>query len=92
MTILFIIGAVSLYEISYALAELDCIIEPHKTVEVSSATTGVLASVLVDRGEQVKKGQLLARLQSGVEEASVNLAEIQANSKVSILENRHVMS
>ena len=88
IVIVFIISALNLYKTGYALAELDCVIEPHKTVEVSSATTGVLASVLVDRGERVKKGQLLARLQSGVEEASVKLAEIQANSQVSILEKQ----
>ncbi|MCP4702377.1 MAG: efflux RND transporter periplasmic adaptor subunit [Gammaproteobacteria bacterium] len=68
--------------------KLDCVIEPHKVVEVSSAAAGVLASVLVDRDDPVKKGQLLARLQSGVEEAGVKLAEMRAKSKVTIQEKQ----
>ena len=54
-----------------AAAEYDCILEPHQTVNVGSASDGVLEKVLVDRGDNVEKGQLLARLTTGVEEASI---------------------
>jgi len=74
--------------VRHPLDELDCIIEPQNVVEVSSATAGLLESVLVERGDIVKKGQLLARLQSGVEEANVKLAEMRANSEENIMEKQ----
>lgn len=53
--------------------ELDCIIEPYLVVNVGSEVPGVLEKVEVDRGSIVKKGQILARLQSKVEQANVDL-------------------
>ena len=40
--------------------DLDCVIDPYKTVELSSSVQGVLEEVLVKRGDTVKKGQVLA--------------------------------
>ena len=54
-----------------ASESLECLIEPRVTVEFGSHTPGVLEEVLVDRGDHIKKGQVLARLKSGVEEAVV---------------------
>jgi len=54
-------------------AELDCIIEPYLVVNVGSEVPGVIETVDVDRGDFVKKGQILARLQSKVEQANVEL-------------------
>jgi len=70
-----------------ALAEnevLDCVIEPSKLIEVSSQVRGVLETVYVDRGDFVKKGQLIAKLMSGVEKASVRLAKDRAKMNVDI--------
>lgn len=57
---------------------LDCVVEPRMTVELSSPVPGVLEEVLVERGDVVGKGQVLARLKSGVEEAGVRLARAQS--------------
>jgi len=57
---------------------LDCVIEPHMTVELSSPVPGVLDEILVERGDHVAKFQVLAKLRSGVEEANVKLARTQA--------------
>jgi RND family efflux transporter MFP subunit len=54
--------------------ELDCLIEPHMQVELSSAVPGVLETVSVDRGDLIEKGQVLARLKDDVENATVELA------------------
>jgi len=51
--------------------ELNCLIEPHTTVTVSTPVDGIVASVNVDRGDLVKAGQVLARLESSVQEAEV---------------------
>ncbi|MBA3030331.1 MAG: efflux RND transporter periplasmic adaptor subunit [Desulfobacteraceae bacterium] len=55
--------------------ELEGIIEPSEVVAVSSPVPGVLSEVLVERGDFVKKGQVLVRLVSGVEQAAVKLAQ-----------------
>ncbi|MDJ0834253.1 MAG: efflux RND transporter periplasmic adaptor subunit [Gammaproteobacteria bacterium] len=55
--------------------ELECILEPNKEIEISAAVSGVLSEVLVQRGEKVNRGQLLARLVSGPERAAVELAQ-----------------
>ncbi len=50
---------------------LECMIEPRITVEFRSQSPGILEEVLVDRGDHIKKGQIIARLKYGVEEAVV---------------------
>lgn len=67
--------------------DLDCVIEPYRTVELSSPVQGVLEEVLVKRGDLVKKGQVLARLKSGVEKSGVVLAKARAESMTEIKVN-----
>ena len=54
---------------------LECLLEPSMVVNVGSSVDGVLEEVLVDRGDYVRKGQVVARLQSGVEAAAAKLSE-----------------
>jgi len=78
---------IALMSSNMALAEneaLDCVIEPSKLIEVSSQVRGVLETIYVDRGDFVKKGQLIAKLMSGVEKASVQLARDRAKMDVDI--------
>jgi len=77
-----------------SLEGLDCVIEPYKTVELSSPVQGVLDEVLVKRGDSVKKGQVLARLKSGVERAGVNLAKARAESvtEIKVTRERYELS
>lgn len=58
---------------------LDCVIEPHDVVEISSPVQGILEAVNVERGDTVKKGQVVAKLQSGIEEANVRLTKARAD-------------
>jgi RND family efflux transporter MFP subunit len=67
------------------LRDADCIIEPRMVVEVGTSVEGVIESIAVDRGDAVKKGQILATLESGVEKASVELARQQAQEDAQIL-------
>lgn len=57
---------------------LDCIVTPSVTIEVSSPVPGTLAEVAVDRSDFVKQGQVIARLNSEVERAVVELARAKA--------------
>ncbi len=66
------------------MSDFDCVIEPFMTVELSTSIRGTLEDVSVKRGDLVKKGQVVARLRSGVEKAGVELAKAQAQSKTQI--------
>ncbi len=58
----------------------DCIMEPAQRVKVSTSVTGVLAEVNVERGDEVKAGQTIGKLDTTVEQANLDLAQTQANS------------
>lgn len=58
--------------------QLNCRIEPSVVVEMSSPVEGVISEVLVDKNDVIKKGTVLARLDAGVESATVALRQMQA--------------
>ena len=58
--------------------EFDCIIEPSKTVDVRAASEGLIEKIWVDRGDMVKKDQVLVTLDSGVERAATESARDSA--------------
>ena len=62
----------------------DCLIEPKMTVMVGAATQGVIHSVDVERNDQVERGQLLATLESKVEQAALAHARVRARMKSEI--------
>lgn len=56
------------------LPPFDGLLEPKEVVEYSSQVSGILEEVAVERGDWVKRGQVLARLKAGIEQAAVNVA------------------
>lgn len=58
-------------------ASLPCIIEPTEKVELGSAVIGILKTISVERGDSVKKGQVIASLAAEVERKSVDLASLR---------------
>ena len=52
--------------------------EPYKIITVSAAEPGVLAELLVEEGAQVKKNQVLARLDIAVLSAELEIARAEA--------------
>ena len=62
----------------------DCLIQPTQVLKLGTPVPGLLNEVLVDRGATVKKGDVLARLESTVETASVELARARAENRSSI--------
>lgn len=64
--------------------DLDCLIQPQEVVNLSSPVEGVLEKVYVDRGAIVKKGQVVAQLDSSLENATVTLARARATVEASI--------
>ena len=60
------------------MPEFDCVVDPNMTVELSSAVDGVVESMQVQKGDHVKKGQVVARLDAGPQVAAVEYARTRA--------------
>lgn len=65
----------------FDLQSFDCLIEPRQLIEVGSSVTGVIEAVHVDRSDFVEAGQVLAEIESKVEQAAVELARMRADMK-----------
>jgi RND family efflux transporter MFP subunit len=61
-------------------ASFDCVIEPSLTLKLGSPLASILDTVEVDRGDFVKQGQVVARLESAVDQAQVAVNEARAAS------------
>ena len=75
----------------YALAQdnsdsqrYDCVIGPKSIVDLGTAEEGVITQVLVERGQVVKVGDVIAELNSELETLQVKLRKLRANNKVEI--------
>ncbi len=66
------VGAVS--PASGDASPIECLIEPHATIRLSTPVEGQIETVAVDRGDRVKAGQVVATLESGVQRAHHELA------------------
>lgn len=63
-----------------AEASFDCVLNPALTLKLGSSVSGIIDTVEVDRGDLVKKGQVVAHLQSAVEAAEVALDKAKAEN------------
>jgi len=66
------------------LSDLDCVVEPSAIVELGAAVPGLLGETHHDRSDFVAAGTLMARLESGVEEVAVAIAEHVAGNGTAI--------
>lgn len=65
-------------------APLACLILPARVAELGSAVIGVVESIEVERGDVVKKGQVLVHLRAEVERASTAVARSRAQSEAEL--------
>ena len=61
------------------LPPFEGLIEPREVVDFGSPVPGILEKVMVERGDRVRVGQVLARLRSGVEAAALRTAEAKVD-------------
>lgn len=64
-----------------AAQPLACLIEPQRVAEIGSQVIGVVDSLLVERGDRVAKGQVIAVLRADVERAAVGVAQSRADAE-----------
>lgn len=62
----------------------DCVIEPRSLVKLGSADEGILQKITVERGDIVKKGTVVAKLDSELQALTVALAKLRAARDVEI--------
>ena len=60
---------------------LACVIQPIRTADIGTQVAGVVASIEVERGDSVNKGQVLARMRAEVEQATSSAAHTRASSE-----------
>jgi RND family efflux transporter MFP subunit len=65
-------------------ATFDCVIEASLNVKLGSPVASIIADVAVDRGDAVKRGQVVAHMESAVEEAVVAYNKARADSTAEI--------
>ncbi len=70
--------------LSHAAQPLGCLIEAERITDVGSPVVGIIDKVMVERGEAVKKGQILAILRAPVERATLSVASSRAQSNAEL--------
>lgn len=73
---------------AWAAGDYACLIEPKQVLKLAAPVTGVVNAVLVDRGDRVAKGQLVATLDYEVEEAAALIAQVRASNDTAIRSGR----
>jgi len=68
--------------------ELDCLVQPRELLAVSSPVEGVIERVMVDRGDLITQGTVVAVLESSAERAAVEIARARAGYESGIKSNK----
>lgn len=63
---------------------IGCLIQPDQVAEVGSPVVGIVQSILVERGDAVHKGQVIAVLRNGVDRASLTVANSRAEAEAEV--------
>ena len=66
----------------------DCVMEARQIVKLASSALGVVAELTADRGDLIKKGQVLGKLDDTVESGNLALAEAKAVNDYEIAGHR----
>ena len=78
------LGSASLAGAAGPAARVGCLIEPESIAEVGSSVIGAIESLYVERGDFVRKGQVLATLKADVERASLSIAQARSLSEAEV--------
>jgi cobalt-zinc-cadmium efflux system membrane fusion protein len=65
-------------------APLGCLITPARIADVGTPAAGVIERIAVDRGDAVRKGQVLVTLRADSERASLAAAQVRAGAEAAV--------
>jgi RND family efflux transporter MFP subunit len=83
VTVLYLAGSLA-GVVTVQAASFDCVIDPSQKVKLASPVPGLLTNVLVKRGDFVRRNDVVAQLDSALEEATVRVEELKAGSNEEI--------
>ena len=63
---------------------VDCLVAPHRVADLAFGSSGVVRVMAVDRGDHVRKGQVLAMLDTSIEQSSLDIAQGQLTASAAI--------
>lgn len=81
-------GAAAAQDLESRAGALACVMEPKAVIKLGSPEEGILKAFLVDRGDLVRQDQVVARLNSDLEEVNVEMARVRAESDVELESSR----
>ena len=85
-----LIGVMAMICPAWALADgFECLLEPWQVVEVRAPVDGVIASIAVNRGDAIRRGQPLVTLQSDAEKSGVQSARFRSTMQGQIAAARN---
>jgi RND family efflux transporter MFP subunit len=87
-------AAAGLVGTSASAQEYDCMIEARQAIEIRSPVEGLIDRVLVQRGDLVTRGQVLAVIESSVEKANLDVARMRGamDGEIKVAEARVELS
>ncbi len=66
------------------MSSMDCIVEPSQVVELGTSVPGVIEEMLFEKNDFIRKGETVARLDSRLEIATLELASARADIDTSL--------
>ncbi len=70
--------------VANSLPSMDCIVQPSEVVELGTSVSGILEQLNADRNAFVSEGEVVARLESSVEQATLELATARADLETTL--------
>ena len=85
-----LVGALALVLPSWAVAQgFECLLEPWQVVEVRAPVDGMIATIAVNRGDTIRKGQALVVLHSDAEKMALESAAYRSRMEGQIAAARN---
>jgi RND family efflux transporter MFP subunit len=79
-----ILAIAALWAAPAAAETLECLIEPEVVVDVAMPVEGVVEAIAVDRGDRVRRGDVVAHLEAAMERITVEMAERRAENETAV--------
>jgi|SRR5882724_729007 len=70
------------------MGEFDCVVEAKMMVKLGSPDTGIVEALKVDRDTTIKKGEVVAQLDSNLQRIALELAQLKASNEGDINSER----